>query len=158
MKRYLIAPLLAGSLVLSGCAEMEQRPGETIGALVGAGVGLLLGSKVGNGTGKSLAIGLGALAGAWAGSQLGKALDEADLAKAEEVAQGTLEDNATGETSGWNNPDSGNSGTITPTSDYKNNDGEDCRDFESTVTVDGKTEAAQGRACRQNDGSWLIVQ
>jgi surface antigen len=91
------------------------------------------------------------------GRELGKSIDRGDFDKSEEVAQGSMDNNSDGETSTWNNPDSGNSGTITPQTTYKDDDGKDCRDFESTITVDGKTEVAHGRACRQPDGSWKVV-
>ena len=62
-----------------------------------------------------------------------------------------------GETIAWNNPDSGNSGTFTPTRDGTNTaTGEYCREYQTTVTVGGKTESAYGTACRQPDGSWRI--
>ena len=100
---------------------------------------------------------LGTLVGGWLGSETGKKLDEADKVKVQQTAQNTLEHNQTGQTASWHNPDSGNSGTITPTDTYKSQ-GKDCREFESTVTVDGKTEPATGRACREEDGTWKIVQ
>ena len=158
MKHQILAIVAAAALFLSACEGMEERPGETMGTLIGAGVGAIVGSKIGSGRGQSVATAIGVLAGAWAGGQLGKTLDEQDQQQAEQVAQGTLENNQSGVSSTWSNPDSGNSGTITPVNTYQTASGEDCRDFESTITVDGKTEAAQGRACRQADGSWLIVQ
>jgi surface antigen len=69
-----------------------------------------------------------------------------------------MENNQSGVSSTWSNPNSENSGSIIPTNTYQTADGEDCRDFKSTITVDGKTEAALGRTCRRPDGSWLIVQ
>ncbi len=158
MKKQVLAMVAAFALLVSACESMEERPGETMGTLIGAGLGAIVGSKIGDGNGQTVATAIGALAGAWAGNQLGKALDEKDKQQAEQVAQGSLENNESGVSSTWSNPDSGNSGSITPTNTYQTADGEDCRDFESTITVDGKTEAALGRACRQPDGSWLIVQ
>ena len=29
-----------------------------------------------------------------------------------------------------------------------------CRDYQSTITVDGKDQVVHGTACRQPDGSW----
>ena len=31
-----------------------------------------------------------------------------------------------------------------------------CREYQHTVTIDGKQEKAYGTACRQPDGSWKI--
>jgi len=137
---------------------MEERPGETLGTIIGAGIGAVVGSKVGDGSGKMIATALGGLAGAWLGNTLGKSLDERDIKQAESTAQDSLENNPSGVSSSWNNPDSGNSGTITPTNTYQTAEGDDCREFETTVNADGKTETSVGRACRQPDGSWVIVQ
>jgi surface antigen len=41
---------------------------------------------------------------------------------------------------------------------YQDNRGQYCREFTQSVTVGGKTEQAFGRACRQPDGAWKIVQ
>lgn len=158
MNKQVLAIVAASALLVSACESMEERPGETLGTIIGAGIGAVVGSKIGDGSGQQIATAVGLLAGAWAGNQLGKTLDEQDRQQAEQVAQGSLENNKSGVSSSWNNPDSGNSGTITPTNTYQTADGSDCRDFESTITVDGKTETALGRACRQPDGSWLIVQ
>ena len=54
-------------------------------------------------------------------------------------------------------PDSGNSGTVKPQPSYQNASGQYCREYQQTITVDGKTETAYGTACRQPDGSWKIV-
>ncbi|MBL6932342.1 MAG: glycine zipper 2TM domain-containing protein [Rhodospirillales bacterium] len=142
-------------LVLAACAEGQEK--QTFGAIVGAGVGALVGSQIGSGNGRLASIAVGTLGGAWLGSEAGKSLDEADKLKAMQTAQNTLEFNQSGQTSSWNNPDTGNSGTYTPTNTYQSA-GKDCRDFESSVTVDGKTEPATGRACREEDGTWKIIQ
>ncbi|MHA1597270.1 MAG: RT0821/Lpp0805 family surface protein [Alphaproteobacteria bacterium] len=152
-KRPIIIVALSGVL-LAGCAEGREK--ETVGTLVGAGLGALIGSQVGSGRGQMAAVAIGALGGAWAGNVLGKSLDEADKAKLAQTAQNSLENSKTGQLAAWNNPDSGNSGTFTPVSTYKQ-DGKDCRTFESTITVDGKTEPATGKACRNADGTWTVV-
>jgi surface antigen len=33
----------------------------------------------------------------------------------------------------------------------------ECREFQQTITINGKTEKAYGTACRQADGTWRIV-
>ena len=35
--------------------------------------------------------------------------------------------------------------------------GATCREFKSTVNVDGKQEAVTGTACQQADGTWKVV-
>jgi len=154
IKRHITVALLSAAL-LAGCAEGREK--ESIGTIVGAGLGALAGSQMGSGKGQMAAIAIGTLAGAWAGSELGKSLDEADRMKARQTAQISLENNKAGQVTAWRNPDSGNSGTFTPVSTYKAGS-RDCRTFESTITVDGKTEPATGRACRNADGTWTVVQ
>jgi len=34
--------------------------------------------------------------------------------------------------------------------------GANCREFQTTVTIDGKRQAAVGTACRQADGTWRV--
>lgn len=58
----------------------------------------------------------------------------------------------------WNNPQSGNSGTITPIRDGYAASGSYCRRFQQTITVGGQKQQAYGKACQQPDGSWKIVQ
>ena len=53
-----------------------------------------------------------------------------------------LETNRTGVTATWNNPDSGHSGTVTPTQTFQTASGQFCREYQQTVTIGGKTEAA----------------
>jgi surface antigen len=152
-KKYISIAIIA-VFVLAACADGQEK--QTFGTIVGVGVGALIGSHIGGGNGRLASIALGAAAGGWLGSEAGKSLDEADKKAAQETAQKAMEANKSGQVSSWNNPDSGNSGSYTPTSTYKDND-QDCREFESTVTVDGKTEPAKGRACRDADGTWHIV-
>ena len=76
---------------------------------------------------------------------------------AERTADQALETNPTGQSSTWNNPDSGNSGTFTPTRTSYTDSGQPCREYQQTVTIGGETQPAYGTACRQADGSWHIV-
>ena len=109
------------------------------------------------GTGNKVAIVAGTLLGAILGSEVGRSLDKADQAHASRTTQSSLESAPTGKPSRWVNPDSGHSGSVTPTRTFKSSSGEDCREFEQTVTIDGRTEVAYGTACRQPDGTWKIV-
>lgn len=154
--KYVIPAVAAIALVTAGCEGRGTK--ETGGTLVGGAAGGLLGSQFGSGTGKIVGVALGALAGAWLGSEVGKSLDNADRAAMHRTSQSALETNKAGTTSNWSNPDSGNSGTITPVKTYQASSGEYCREYQQTVTVGGKTEQAYGTACRQPDGSWKIIK
>lgn len=153
---YIRKPLIALSVCLSLAACEQGNDKQILGTLGGAGVGALLGSQVGGGKGQLAAIAIGTLAGAWGGSEIGKSLDKADKLYAQRTAQDTLEYNKAGQVSTWRNPDTGHSGTVTPVSTYRAESGSDCREFESTIYVDGKQETGKGTACRQADGTWKI--
>jgi len=156
VKRTITAAAALAFLV--SCADMQEKPKETMGAILGAGVGALAGSQVGSGKGQMAAIAIGALAGAWAGGGVGKSLDRADRNYSQQTAQNALEYSRVGETRTWRNPDSGHSGSTKPVRTYQSASGANCREFESSILVDGKEEKAFGRACRQADGTWKIVQ
>tara|TARA_R110000868_G_scaffold64985_7_gene195039 strand:- start:4363 stop:4845 length:483 start_codon:yes stop_codon:yes gene_type:complete len=152
--KFMIPLVAASALALAGCAGQGQK--QTGGTLVGAAAGGLLGSQFGGGTGKIAATALGVLAGAWLGNEVGASLDNADKAAMRQSSQYALEATKTGHTSNWSNPDSGNSGSVTPTKTYKTAEGEYCREYQQTVTVGGKTQDAYGTACRQPDGTWKV--
>jgi surface antigen len=69
-----------------------------------------------------------------------------------------LESSRTGQSTGWQNPDSGTSGTIPPTRTSQTGTGAYCREFQQTIVVGGETHQAFGTACRQPDGSWQVQQ
>ncbi len=156
MKNTSIAIVFAAALSLGACVS-DQGNKQTLGTLVGAGLGGLAGSQIGSGTGQLAAVGAGVLLGGLLGNSVGKSLDEADIAYAERNAQETLEYQPTGATSSWVNPDSGHSGTLTPTATYQSETGRYCREYQQTVTVGGEPQSAYGTACRQPDGSWEIL-
>lgn len=149
--------LLAITLVavmVAGCGEGVK---EEIGAVVGAGVGALAGSYIGSGGGQLVAVAVGTLLGSIAGSEVGKSLDRADRLAMSHAQQEALERGRSGNTTAWENPDSGNSGDVVPQPAYRQADGTYCREFSQTVTVGGKMQSAYGTACRQPDGTWKII-
>ncbi len=155
-RRQSTKPLLIVVLCVALTACAEGREGQTIGTVAGGALGAVLGSQFGGGKGKIAAVAIGAIAGAWGGSELGKKLDEDDKVYAQRTAQDAMEYNKAGQTSTWRNPDSGNSGTVKPVQTYENAAGKDCRQFETSIFVDGEQEKGTGTACRQTDGTWQI--
>lgn len=130
----------------------------TGGALVGAGVGGLIGSKFGHGEGKGVATVLGVIAGGLLGSQVGASLDRADQMALHATTVNALETAPPGQAMPWRNPNSGNYGSVVPQAVYQAPDGQYCREFQQTIVVGGQQEQGFGKACRQPDGSWKIVQ
>ncbi len=137
------------SMTLLACQTKEQG-----GALMGGALGGALGSQVGQGSGRTVAIIAGTLLGAYAGSQMGRYMDDSDARK----AHSALEYNRDNQTSSWHNPNTGADVSTMPTRTFVSNSGENCREYQTTVTVSGKKERAYGTACRQPDGSWKVVQ
>lgn len=156
MKSWKAIPVLVVALALAAC-ESTGGQKQTAGTVLGGIGGGLAGATIGKGTGNKVAIVAGTILGAIVGSEVGKSLDRADQAHANRTTHQSLENEPTGKPSRWVNPDSGHSGTVTPTRTFKSAGGQDCREFEQTVTIDGRTEVAYGTACRQPDGSWKIV-
>lgn len=155
--RKAVAIVLIG-LTITACTDMGGPVTKAqIGTLMGAAGGAAVGSQFGKGSGNVAMIALGTMAGAALGNSLGGSLDKIDQQYATNTTQQTLETAPIGHVSTWQNPDSGNSGTVVPTRTY-NAGGMNCREFTQTVTIDGKSERAFGKACRQNDGTWQIAQ
>ena len=151
MKR-IVALLALASLTLTACVG-PHGPKAQLGGMAGAASGGLIAAAAG---GPVEAISAGVLVGGLLGGAAGNLLDNADREYAYRTAQYGLEYTRTGTTTRWRNPDSGRSGTITPTDTWQTSSGRYCREFETTIDVDGWPEEAYGTACRQPDGSWEI--
>ncbi|MGO1118527.1 RT0821/Lpp0805 family surface protein [Rhodovibrionaceae bacterium A322] len=141
-------------LALTGCSN-DAGTKETVGTVGGAVIGGLLGAQFGSGTGQIAAAAAGTAIGMMVGNQIGAALDENDKHKAM-AAQQQATTAPIGQTITWDNPESGNSGSVTPVRDGTSSDGNQCREFQETVVIGGKEESAYGTACRQPDGTWRI--
>jgi surface antigen len=142
------------ALVFSACASAQNNPKTTVGALGGAAGGGLIGAAAG---GSPAAIAGGVILGGLLGGAIGNALDQRDKELAMKEAQYSLENSRTGQSSQWQNPDSGNSGTFTPTRTYENQTGQPCREYTQEIFVGGERQESYGTACRQADGSWRVV-
>ena len=152
-----IAAVLVLALAVAGCEQSPYGTKQTIGGLSGAALGGLLGSQFGGGTGRAAATGAGVLIGALVGSEIGRSMDDVDRMRANE-AIGQSYYAPLGEPIAWNNPRSGNYGTVTPLRDGTSTSGAYCREFQQTITIGGRREQGVGVACEQPDGTWRIVQ
>ncbi len=164
----LLATLAAASM-LTACTQPGGQPNagvmqggglnkQDFGTVIGGVAGGVLGHQVGGGSGKTAATIAGTLLGAALGSSVGQSLDRADMQYYNQTSQQALEGGTTGQALPWSNPQSGNSGTVTPGNYYKTADNSYCREYSQTITVGGKTQRAYGTACRQPDGAWQVVQ
>ena len=156
MKNVVIATVLATTL-LTGCAGTYNK------ATTGAALGALTGTALAYGLGKDsskkgLWLIAGAAAGGLFGNNIGKKLDERDRLLMGQTFQNTMETAPNNQVGGWNNPNTGNSGTVVPTQTHMTANNQPCREFQTTVNVGGEAVQAFGMACRQADGAWQIQQ
>ena len=166
MKTKFLAILAISTMALTACQQgvgvsQNSTTGmgnkQMIGGASGAVLGGLLGSQVGKGSGQLVGVGVGALLGTFLGSEIGASLDKADLAYAEQAANRAYSA-PVGQSITWNNPDSGNSGVITPTREgVSNTTGRVCREYTQTIYVGGKQQTAVGQACKNADGTWAVM-
>jgi surface antigen len=148
MKKITLAAL-SFSLLLTGCAPMNN---EGVGTISGGVIGGLIGSQFGGNSGKVAAAAGGALIGAYLGGQIGKTMDKVDRME----MQRALETAPTGRSVGWSNPDNGNRYTVKPVRTYYHAQ-QPCREYITKAVIGGKPEQIYGKACRQTDGSWRVV-
>jgi surface antigen len=145
---------LAGMLTLGACDTAHYGPKTTMGGLAGAGLGALAGTQIGHGRGQLAAVGAGTLIGALIGGSIGRSLDRADQYYAQQATYQALE---SGSSIAWNNPESGNYGTVAPVETYRAPSGAYCREYQQTIYVGGRAQQGYGTACQQPDGSWQVV-
>jgi surface antigen len=139
---------------LTGCQTVSESPKTAIGGLGGAATAGLIAAAAGAG---GAGIAAGVIGGALVGGLVGNLLDQRDRELQAKAASQALENTPSGKPVAWQNPDNGHAGTITPTRTYQTAQGAYCREYQQTVTIDGKKENSYGTACRQPDGSWKIV-
>jgi len=146
-----LAPLVILVFLLPSCATMtqtvENNPKAVLGTVIGAASGAGIAALAGGGPGAIVGAGLG---GALIGGVIGNRLDARDKRLAAQAAQQAFESNRAGQ------PDSGHSGSITPTRTYQLANGQYCREYRQTIVVGGQQNQAYGTACRQPDGTWQI--
>jgi len=136
---------------------------DVIGAVAGGALGAAIGSQIGDGDGQTAAIIGGAILGLLAGNVIGQSVDSAN----EDCIRETMETVPDWQPVVWHEPTvhrTGSSGStepkryaLTPTRTYTSPAGFLCRDYVTTVTVDGQVRQATGTACREPDGRWRVV-
>ena len=157
--------LLLLILTMSGCATDSGSSSQAsqwisahektlIGGLGAATAGGLIGAALHGGTAGIIG---GALLGGLVGAAVGDRMDAADKKQQSQAAQKAFETTPSGQSVAWRNPDSGNSGAVTPIRTYQSPAGQYCREYQQTITIGGEKQQAYGTTCRQPDGSWKIV-
>ncbi len=159
MKKVLTVCALV--LSLTACTQAGAGSGgiskQTGGSVLGGIGGAVAGAQFGKGKGNLAMTAVGTLLGAFIGSEVGSSLDRADETHARQAGNTAFETARTNQPVAWSNPDSGNSGTITPVRTYEPAPGQYCREYQQVITVGGKKEQSFGTACRQPDGAWKVL-
>ena len=123
---------------------------DIVGGILGGVTGAVLGSQVGSGDGQVAATAAGTIIGVIVGGSIGGSMDKID----QNCVGQTLEHAGDGETIRWNSPDNATRYEVTPQKSFQSADGSFCREYQTTIIIDGRPERAYGDACRQPDGSW----
>jgi surface antigen len=126
---------------------------ELLGSLLGAAAGGLAGSQIGDGRSQLAAVAGGTLLGFLMGGTIGRNMDEVDQNCVGQV----LEHAEDGQQIAWNNTQTGAQYQVVPTRTVQGSDGRYCREYTATSVVSGRDQQTYGRACRQPDGSWKLV-
>ena len=122
-----------------------------IGAAIGAATGAVVGSQVVDKEDKAIGVIGGLIVGGVVGGLVGHAMDSVD-----EACMGhALEYAADGAPVRWHDPN-GNDYNVVPEETYQAG-GRYCRNYTTTVVIDGAPESLAGTACRRPDGNWDIV-
>jgi surface antigen len=85
-------------------------------------------------------------------------LDPIDAGIAAATVQQALETATSLSSLHWTNPGTGTSGTVTPLNTFQIADGRYCREYQELVRPPrGQLSTIQGKACRNDKGSWIPV-
>ena len=155
-KKFLILAILM-PFMFAACATTQE--GQNTKAIVGGIGGAAAGGLLALGLGGNTAAVIGStLLGGLIGGAIGDRMDAADKRQAQAATARALETTPAGTTTQWKNPDSGHYGSVTPVRTYQTASGQYCREYRQTVMIGDEQHEAYGKACRQPDGSWKIVQ
>lgn len=157
MKKLILASVMTMMVLeLAGCTPGNNVPGATAaGALAGG----LIGNQIFHGEKNAFAgVLAGALIGGLVGNRIGNYMDAQDKAN----MQNAITTVPVGQQASWTSDRRGPNGqpvsyTVRPVKVIRAHN-RYCREYQTTVTVGGKTQQpAYGKACRQPDGSWKIM-
>lgn len=138
---------------LAGCATVPGLDAQTVGTVLGGVVGGEMARQMG-GKGRAPVI-AGTIIGSLIGAGIGAKMDQVDQMQHQNAFNAATRA-PMNQPVRWENRQSGHYGTVTPLRQGKNQMGQTCREFESTVAIDGQMETATGTACLTQNGTWQI--
>lgn len=152
----MVVAAAALSVTLAACSAHDYNNKRTAGTILGAAGGAVAGAQFGKGDGRLAMTALGTLLGAYIGNEVGASLDRADQLYAQQALQQATTA-PINQPVAWSNPQTNHRGVITPTREGRTQDGRVCREFRSTVIIDGQQQEAYGVACRDQTGRWQMM-
>jgi len=84
-------------------------------------------------------------------------LTDSDVTLAVATMEAALEHASQGESRTWRNPETGHTGAVMPRHTYVSGAGAYCRDYQETLSANGRSATYQNTACRDADGMWRWV-
>jgi surface antigen len=135
-----------------------RNSADPAGVLIGALIGGLLGNAAGNDGGRSGSTFAGVIIGGAIGAAMTKDLDCEDRSYAYRSYYNGFNSGRPGARYSWNNPRTNHRGDVVVGNYYNDRAGFRCTTFTQTIYIQGRPQVARGRACRQPDGSWAVVE
>ena len=132
-----------------------QSNNEVGGAIIGAILGGILGNSLSNGQGGATLAGL--ILGGAGGAAIASNLDCEDRSYVYSTYYDGFERGRPNASYPWRNDRSGHYGTFVVGDYYRDRDDYRCATYSQTIYVRGTPQVARGHACRQQDGTWAII-
>jgi surface antigen/Ni/Co efflux regulator RcnB len=134
-----------------------HQSADPAGVIAGAVIGGLLGNAVGQGGGRTGATIAGVVVGGALGAALTRNLDCEDRNYVYKTYSEGFNSGHSNSIYQWRNPSNGHYGDFRVADYYNDPDGFRCANYTQKIFIEGRPQAASGRACRQPDGTWAIV-
>jgi surface antigen len=135
------------------CRQSVDPAGVIAGALIGG----ILGNAVGRGGARGGTTVAGVIVGGALGAALTRNLDCDDRSYAYKTYYDGFNAGRPNARYQWRNPRSGHYGDFMVQDYYDDPDGFRCANYTQQIFINGRPQAASGRACQQPDGTWAIV-
>lgn len=137
--------------------RQDRRNDQAAGAIIGGIIGGVIGNQVFKGE-RGLGTVAGVILGGVAGSQIARSGDECDQYYASYAYYDAFENARPNQRVSWRNERSGNYGYVRPADYHRDRRGNQCRNYQQEIYVNGRRQIADGVACRNRDGTWRIVR
>ncbi len=136
--------------------ECKNKP-DPAGVIIGAVLGGLLGNAAGNRNNSGMTTVAGVFAGGALGAMLTSNLDCDDRSYAYRTYADGFNAGREKVTYRWNNPNNDRRGELYVDDYYDDPDGFRCATYTQKIYIGGRPKEGTGRACRQPDGTWAMV-